>query len=63
MHLTPNIPSGPLAEKWDSCRFSSKHGRMGKRLYACPSIISASAWSVQLLQQLQSPVANLLAAL
>jgi succinate dehydrogenase / fumarate reductase, flavoprotein subunit len=24
MHLSPNIPLGPLAEKWDSCRFSSK---------------------------------------
>jgi succinate dehydrogenase / fumarate reductase flavoprotein subunit len=22
--LNPNIPSGPLAEKWDNCRFSSK---------------------------------------
>ena len=24
MDLSPNIPLGPLAEKWDNCRFSSK---------------------------------------
>jgi succinate dehydrogenase / fumarate reductase, flavoprotein subunit len=24
MLLNPNIPTGPLSEKWDSCRFSSK---------------------------------------
>ncbi|WP_420209059.1 fumarate reductase/succinate dehydrogenase flavoprotein subunit [Candidatus Electronema sp. JC] len=24
MHISPNIPSGPLPEKWDNCRFSSK---------------------------------------
>ncbi len=24
MHISPNIPTGPLAEKWDNCRFSSK---------------------------------------
>jgi succinate dehydrogenase / fumarate reductase flavoprotein subunit len=24
MHPNPHIPSGPLPEKWDNCRFSSK---------------------------------------
>ena len=24
MHLNPNIPPGPLHEKWDNCRFSNK---------------------------------------
>jgi succinate dehydrogenase / fumarate reductase flavoprotein subunit len=24
MNITPNIPPGPLSEKWDNCRFSSK---------------------------------------
>uniref|UniRef100_UPI004057AAF0 fumarate reductase/succinate dehydrogenase flavoprotein subunit n=1 Tax=Candidatus Electronema sp. TaxID=2698783 RepID=UPI004057AAF0 len=24
MHIFPNIPTGPLSEKWDNCRFSSK---------------------------------------
>ncbi|MCW5210109.1 FAD-binding protein, partial [Desulfobulbus sp. US1] len=24
MHLNPNIPPGPLCEKWDNCRFSNK---------------------------------------